>query len=213
MAAFYRLIHPPEQALVGTVVKKEDYCAIMDAKSLRDETSHQAEKILADAQKAYEEQRQKGYEEGLQAAKEDIAEKIYQLASEREKDIAQLQKLLPDLIFEGVSSIVHSIPHKELLPEVIRKVLKHESLKLHVILRVNPDHLHRLKGELEELKRVNPLVEDIELFADFDLGPDQAVLESPYGIVDASVETQLLVLKRFLGRSLQRKARHESVTS
>ena len=167
--------------------------------------SPQTSDLDAQMRRALEEAFQRGYNEGVNAAKSEAGQAVNRLAENVSRAISSLAEYRPRLRKEAEGDLV------KLSVAIARRILKRE-------MAVDPDSIHALvKVALEKLQgkegckaRIHPdlykPVKDclerltpsqaVEVAADASLEPGGIMFETSHGDLDASIESQLREIER-----------------
>ena len=167
--------------------------------SLEDLLSHPevSEKLALLEQEAYE----KGFAQG-QKDGETIGRKKYEILHQRlekvikglEKEIAEHVLSLEPQLFSLIKLMVEKLVLKEVSthPEVIRAVLRealgHVVEQARVKIRLHPDDTEFLEEVLPSLKEELSRIREFEVVPDANLKRGGCLLETDFGLVDATLE-------------------------
>lgn len=181
------------------LLKARDYQALVDARRLLAETQQQTQELLAEAAREYERQKQRGYEEGMNQAKLEMAERLIQAAEHSVNYLAHLENKVATLVMTAVRKIVGEFDDVELTLRVVHRALQVVRNQPQVTIRVHPDQELALCSRLgERLLAGYSEVGALEVIADPRLAMGGCILETEIGVVDASIEVQLQALERAL---------------
>ncbi|WLR43542.1 flagellar assembly protein FliH [Bacillus carboniphilus] len=120
----------------------------------------------------------KEYEKKLESAKEEMVSLSIQIA---EKVMGMNLDLKPSLL-------------TSLVKKVLKDVKDHPEVKIYV----NPECFPLLMDAKEELKKTLINQADLFIYPDEQMNKDGCMIESKYGLIDASIDTQLEQLKKQL---------------
>lgn len=159
----------------------------------------------------YEQIRQEAYAEGLEIGRQEALRQYQGLIedSQRVVDLAKndydekIQKaeetilgLSIEIARKVISSILIESPEK-FLP-VVRQGLKEVKEFDHIKIHVHPSQYELLISQKDELNALVTNDTDISIYANADLKIDDCYIESDYGRIDISIDTQLQQLKNQL---------------
>ncbi|WP_018922555.1 flagellar assembly protein FliH [Salsuginibacillus kocurii] len=165
-------------------------------------------------QEGYEEGFNKGETAGEKSYKKKIKEAQKIIASAREDYQTHLHEAEPVII-----DLAHAVAKrvlgealeqdegiwKNIVKEAIQEVREHEEVKLFVA----PAHYETTLKQKEELKALLSYSQDLLIYPDAQLEADGCVVETSYGRIEASVDSQLEEIKAQLHTSLKENS-HES---
>ena len=178
------------------VIKAHEVEALRDHKRLLEEARQEAETIVGSANEAYEAERQRGYQEGRQSGKGEIAERLVELAEQNAHLMAGLEAKVPEIVMSALRQILGEYDNFDLALQSVKHALKIFHKQTDVTLRVAPQHFAEMRAKVDELKAENESVTYLDVVADRDMAPGDCILETALGNVDAGIEAQLAVIER-----------------
>ena len=175
------------------------------------EAEEKAEKIRKDAEEYAKTCAEKATEDGYEAGR---AEAYAELEEERKKldeERVLLQKEYEDRIKEAEPAMVDAITDiykrvfgenffskKDVMVALINRALIGVDTDETVSIYVSPDDLDMLTGFKDDMLRKVSLEKEPELKQKEDLASGMAKIETPYGIIDCGIDTELTELTRTL---------------
>jgi flagellar assembly protein FliH len=184
------------------VVPREEIAASAEARRILEEAETQARSILDAARDAYADSVRKGLEEGYArgaeqwAAAVEAARESVRLAIERsQQQVARLalrvaEKILRQKLETSPEALV------PVVDEALRSLQAQPQSR--VVLRVHPDDQPVLEPRKARWLARFPGLESLKVVADEELPRGSCRIESDFGTVDATIETQLAVIERHL---------------
>ncbi|QKS71439.1 flagellar assembly protein FliH [Paenalkalicoccus suaedae] len=183
----------------------------------------QLEQMATDAEeegrKAAEEGFNQGFQEGMQAGLEQYKEAIDQaqgIVNLSKQDYQHKLEAAESHMLELALGITEKILGKQLedesawlhlVKEALQEVREQEEVKLYV----HPDWYERTLAQQEELREIVRQSRHLLIYPDEQLPHDGCLIDTPYGKLDASVDVQLLEIKRTLFEKLQEGESHDSI--
>ncbi len=179
----------------------------------------EAEKKLQVAfQQAEETGYQAGFEKGVQDGFLSYEQKINEA-----KEVIQtakndyhlyLEKAEP-VILELALAIAKRIVHHELQDEdkwmqLVKEAVQEVKEQKEVAIYVAPTQYPLLKNRQQEMESILPYAKELIILPDAELTDNACFIETPYGRIDASVDSQLEELKRQLHERLKEGEKDES---
>ncbi len=172
-----------------------------EAEQLRANAFDEAEQIKVQAQ---EEGYQTGYQEAMERATEEIAEKEAALAQQlqiqqqeleekRQQLVKETERQMVELLCQLIPSITGVMVEnqKDVLLYIINTAMQDLDNSKHFVIKVSSDDYEGLTERKEEIYgALNPSI-DMEIFEDAKLSPMQCLIETDNGIVDVSLDVQL----------------------
>lgn len=219
MAAFIRL--SADHAAIdsaGVVLKATDHALAVEAETVLIEAQEAAAAIAADAEaraaaliaeaEAHAtslkeeaeairaEAETKGHEEGLEAAKIEIAEHMLLLVERSIDYLSGTERMVADAVLLCLRRVLDEFPDEDLVVRQARAALHVVRAEPHVILRVAPEIEETLRARVAEILRGNPEFSYLEVVGDAALSSGGCRLETEAGVVDASLEVQIAALEK-----------------
>ena len=180
------------------ILKAEDYAAYLEARDIIDTAHQQAAEIAKEAQEAYQQEKQRGYEEGMEASKVDQADQMLKVVNRTITYLADVEQSLADILLSGVKKIIGDFDQEQLAINLVKNALQHVRNEKQVTIRTSPGQYNIIKDKLNEILAEYKGVGFIDLVADQRLSSGDCIMESEIGVVDASVDVQVKALqKRF----------------
>ena len=181
------------------LVKADEAAALRRAEELIADAEAEAARIRQEAQAEFETERQRGYAQGLEEGKADIAAKKLQLKDESVAFMTSVEDKMVDVVMKSLRKCVAEIGDRELVVQIVRKVMNAVVRnQRHITLKVAPDMVPVVRARLDELLTGYPLLDEVDLQEDARLKGTACMIETEAGIADASVETQLAAIEHSL---------------
>ena len=180
------------------ILKAEDYVVYLEAREVISAAQHEAEDIVAKARQTYEDEKRRGYQEGLAEIKGEQADHILKVVSRTINYLSDIEDTLANILIGGVKKIIGECDHKALAISLVKNALQHVRNEKHVTIRIAPGEYEAVQGQLNDILAEYKGVGFIDLVADPRLSAGDCIMESEIGVVDASVDVQMKALqKRF----------------
>lgn len=177
------------------VVKAADVAAWADAEGLLAAARAQADAIVAGAQAAFEEERQRGYAEGLAEAQLEQAEKMIETVSRTVDYFAKVETDMVALVMGAVRKIIDGFDDEERVLLVVKNALAVVRNQKQMTLRLPPARVDGVRARVNELLAAYPGVGYLDIIADARLQGEACILESEIGLVEASIDGQINALQ------------------
>lgn len=193
------------------LIKAESYSTIVEADDILSTVRARADQVLQtamedartierNAKTAYTLEFKKGYNDGFKKAQKEMASQISATILKSEHYIHNFEEKIAGLVLDTVRKVIDGIDQRDLICALIKKALTTMKNQKNIKLKVSPLHIDFLNDRISEIMATLPYLDGIEVLADERLTPNQLVLESPVGIVDASIETQLAAIQDAFSR-------------
>ncbi|CAM3537592.1 HrpE/YscL family type III secretion apparatus protein [Parendozoicomonas haliclonae] len=180
------------------VIKAADYSVIEKSTSLIDKAREQAEQIIVEAKAAFEQEKERGYQEGLMQSRMEQSEQMLKMVDRSINYLSDVEASLADILMTAVRKIIEDYDDRALTVGLIKAGLQHVRNERQVSVRVPPAHFSYVKEKVAEILSGYKGVGILIPVSDPRLKAGSCILESKIGVVDASIDIQLQALqKRF----------------
>ena len=184
------------------VLRGAELAAWADAEQLVAQARARADEIIGGAQAAFEAERQRGYEEGREAALLDQAEKMIETVGRTVEYFAGVENEMVELVMSAVRKVVDGFDDREKVMVVVRNALAVVRNQKQMTLRLNPAEVDTVREQINDLLAAYPGVGYLDILADGRLARGACILESEIGMVEASLEGQIQALRQAFQRTL-----------
>ncbi|EGP45885.1 HrpE/YscL family type III secretion apparatus protein [Achromobacter insuavis] len=184
------------------VLRGAELAAWADAEQLLAQARARADEIIGGAQAAFEAERQRGYEEGREAALLDQAEKMIETVGRTVEYFAGVENEMVELVMSAVRKVVDGFDDREKVMVVVRNALAVVRNQKQMTLRLNPAEVDTVRDQINDLLAAYPGVGYLDILADGRLARGACILESEIGMVEASLEGQIQALRQAFQRTL-----------
>lgn len=155
----------------------------------------QAEAIVAGAQAAYDQECARGYADGMAQASMTQAEKMIETVGRTVDYFAKVEADMVALVMGAVRKIIEGYDDSDRVLIVVRNALSVVRNQKQMTLRLHPQQVEVVRARINELLSAYPGVGYLDIIADGRLGPHACILESEIGLVEASIEGQIMALE------------------
>lgn len=192
MVAYYRLKDFGfKLAAGGHVVPRSEFTPIEEANRLVTDAEATCHDMFAQAQRTYESEKQRGYEEGLQQAQLEAIRRVLAETAELNQGLLAVEHDLARLVAECVHKLVAGFDDVTRAEAVVGVALKQMRREKRAELRVPSALLSHFKMRIGSILREFPEVELVDVVEDRALGPTRIVLETSIGRVDGDIAQRL----------------------
>lgn len=196
MGGFLQLNDRLEVAPGVKVVKAVDYARFVEAQQLLAEARAAADRIVADAGAAFDEEKRRGHEEGLLEGKAEMAERMLDGVTRGVEYLQGMESAVVDVVMKSLVAVMDGLDDKELICRIVRKSLQQVRDQKRIVLRVCVDDAEAVRARLDEMVRSYPGIGIVDITPDPRLTPKQCILETEMGVVDASLSKQLEIIEK-----------------
>jgi type III secretion protein L len=192
----------------GPVILPETNSVTQKALHLLEEGDAYLKKRTAEAEQEFERQKKRGYEAGLEEGRLAAAAHHLTTVLSSLEYYETIRKKVVEVITSCLRQLILDLPAEERIYQLVGEALSLLKQQTHITLQVHP--LDRAKTEAV-LPRLQELLEKgnregqaprIELRLQEDLKTGSSILESPLGLIDASLEKQLTNLEKTLKKEV-----------
>ena len=187
------------------ILKSADYMFFLESEHLIQAAEAKAAQIILDAERVYEQEKERGYEDGQLKAKQECAEIVIDTVAQCNRYYISSETRLTQAVLACVSQILQGFDDVEVTLAVVREALQLVSNQKQVILHVNPDQLIEVRERVSEVLTAFPEVGYVDVIADARLKNGGCILETEVGIIDASIDVQLQVLKKQIDKQFKER--------
>jgi type III secretion protein L len=185
------------------LVKASDVATVRTSEEIISAAEAEAARIREEAKAAFAEEKKRGYEEGLQAGKMEIAMQKLELVDQSVAFMESVEGKMADVVMKALRSCVVEIGDKEMVINIVRKTLAAViRTQRQVTLKVAPEMAAVVRERIQAIIADYPTVTSVDVVEDSRLKGPACLLETEAGVADASVETQLAAIERSLKRHM-----------
>ena len=177
------------------VVRAADIAAWAEAEGLIAAARAQADAIVAGAQAAFEEERQRGYADGMAEAQMEQAEKMIDTVGRTIDYFARVEGDMVALVMAAVRKIIDGFDDAERVLIVVKNALSVVRNQKQMTLRLHPQQVDVVRSRVNDLLAAYPGVGYLDIVGDGRLSMESCILESEIGLVEASIEGQIKALE------------------
>ena len=189
------------------LVKAADAQTACDAEAVIAAAEAEAARLVVAAKEAFEEERRKGYAQGLADVQAEVSRRKLALAEESAEFMASVEQKMADVVMKSLRKCVDEIGEKELVVQIVRKVMKAVVRnQRQIVLRVAPDMVESVRSRMNEIIADFPLLDEVDVQEDPRLKGTACAVETAAGIADASIDTQLAAVEDSIRRRFARES-------
>lgn len=197
MGALFQLTNNTLAPASGTrILKAHEVAVLHQASAVLLAAQQRSEATRLHAEEAYATRKEEGYQDGLDEGRLENAEKLMETALSSVAFIEGIETTLVDVVVQALRKIVGDMNPDERIVGIIRQALTTVRNQQRVIVRVAPaDEAAVRTAFASMLQRVPGDSSFLDLLVDARLETGSCILESALGVVDASMETQLMAME------------------
>ncbi|MEI6413237.1 MAG: HrpE/YscL family type III secretion apparatus protein [Pseudomonadota bacterium] len=184
----------PEQK----IIKAADYQVYLEARALIAAAQAEADTLRAEAQQAFTAEQARGYADGQEQAADALSNQLME-ASDRILDyLSGVENDMTELVSQATAKVLGRLPPQDLVMAVVQEALRHARDQKRITLRVAPEQLEIVRERLAEIAGEYAEMNSLDVVGDERVGAGGCLIETPMGLVDARLETQLRNLRERL---------------
>ncbi|EXJ15669.1 HrpE/YscL family type III secretion apparatus protein [Imhoffiella purpurea] len=184
-------------------LKSSDYRTLISARELLDAARRAAEALRAQAEEDYARERRRGYDEGLAEARMEMGVRMLETVERSVAYFGQIEHQVADLVMTSLRKILGEFDDTELTLRLVRQALQVVQSQPRVTIRVCPEQAAELQERLSRLIAGYTSLGTAVISADPRLERGGCILETEIGVVEASLDLQLMALDKALRSRLQ----------
>ena len=188
------------------VVKASDVATARSAAEIVASAEAEAARIRAEAKAAFEAEKKRGYAEGIQNGKMEMAMLKLDQVDSSVAFMENVEAKMVDVVMKALKSFVADVGDREMVVQIVRKTMAAViRTQRTVTLKVPSEHAETVRARMAQLKSAFPTVETFDIVEDPRLKGVACVLETEAGVADASVETQLAAIEKSLKKHIAKE--------
>ena len=187
----------------GKIIKAEEYAALLKGQDIIEAAEKEAQQIVEEAKKAFQEEKKRGYQLGLEEGKVKISEQMLDTVSNTINYYEKNQEDIVDIIIQTIKRILGEFEEGELVTRLVKNALEVAKNQEHVTLVVHPKSEAFLRERMEEIMKAYPSIEFIDIVTDNRQKEGGCLLKTEIGVVDASLDVQLESIRNSLKKAFE----------
>ena len=199
------LVNKPDFTLQSDrrVVKATDVATVRSAAEIIAAAEADAARIREEAKAAFEAEKRRGYEKGLDDGKMEIAMQKLDQVDSSVAFMEGVEEKMAEIVMKALKTCVTEIGDREMVVQIVRKTMAAViRTQRTVTLKVAADQVENVRARVSELTVAFPTIETFDVVEDPRLKGAACVLETEAGVADASVDTQLAAIEKSLKKHI-----------
>lgn len=182
------------------VLKEAEYAALLSASDVVQAARKEARRIVQQAAQEAEERRRTGYEQGLQAAKAEYAQRLIAQAAASEGQLRQLRSAMAGIVVKAVGQFIAEVEPALLFEAALQRVDSLIRAEPFISIRVEPRSEAALRDVLHRLAAESEWAMNVSVQADSTLPAGGCVVQTPSGTLEIGIDAQLEAFRRSIER-------------
>ena len=179
------------------ILRAQDYQIWLDAKKLAHGTQDQIAQREQTAKRLYSEAKEKGYQQGLKEAQEDLIKKHIDFTRKAIAFTRGIEGEMIALIKTIMAKIIGAMDKDQLMEGLMSKAIREYGRNIKITLCVAPEN----SALARKTAKKADILDDILIQEDSHLSGYDCVLKTPLGSIDASLKVQMDGLSQALGKT------------
>lgn len=188
----------PRLAPGQTRLRAADHADLLEGQQAVAQARQLAERMAAQAAEVSEQARQQGLAQGREEAREELVQAVADLRAMLGGWVRETEPRLVELVLRCVQEIVRSADVNGLVRDSVDRALTEMSSASDIRIQVHESQVDLLRAQTEELMQRHALRGVIRVEAVAALQPGDCVVESPLGVVDLRLASQLKFVQQTL---------------
>lgn len=180
------------------ILRAEDYSAYLKAEEVIALARNKAAGIIKDARRAFEAEKKRGYDEGMEAGNQKISEVMIESVARSVENFSEFENDVIEVVGDALRKILGEIDSEELISRVVKSALATVRNQKKVTVIVNPSDAEVVRNQVNELLSEYPAINTIDVLTDARVNAGGCKIETEMGVVDASLEVQLEAIRKAL---------------
>lgn len=177
------------------IVRAGELFAFRSAEEIVAEASDQSDRILAETESAFQQERQRGYQEGHEAAQLEQSEQMIENIGRTVDYFARVEGQMVELVMRAVRKIIEGFDDDERVLIAVKSALSVVRNQKQITLRTHPHQTEIVRARVNEVLAAYPGIGYLDIVADSRLKADACIVETEIGTVEASLEGQIEALR------------------
>jgi type III secretion protein L len=191
------------------IIKAEDYLLYIEAADIIekakneaagiiDDANREAKSIIAGAQTAYQQEKEKGYQDGLDIGERKITAEVTNTILDTAAYLESVEKMIIETIISAIKLILNELGDEQVIQQLAQKAVHTSRDQKHIMLRVSTDQASSVRQKIEELQESFTDKRYVEVIADSTRDSGTCVVETKMGSIDVSLDVQLETIRTSL---------------
>lgn len=189
------------------VIKAQDFARLTTAQDTLANARLRAAEIVAQAESEREAAIRQGRDLGIEQGRAEYAASMVEATARMDSAFICLEARLVKTVMDALQAILHEIGERTVMERLVRRTIANSSRKNSLRLVVAASQFDTVNALLAPVLAEFPEIQFVDVVKDPAGVPGMCVLESEFGIVDASLDTQIAAVREGLIRAFVGKRR------
>jgi type III secretion protein L len=153
---------------------------------------------MGGAKAAFEAERKKGHVAGMDEGRQELSELMVSVAAKRMESFEKFEESIVNIVMRSVKRIIGEMDNAQRLRAIVHNALSAVRNQKGVVVRVNPEQAQAVRESIDKMTKGSDDTPFVEIVADGRLQPNDCIIETEIGTVDASLDIQLKAIEKSL---------------
>jgi type III secretion protein L len=183
------------------VLKEAEYAALLDATAVVETARGEARRIVQQAAQQAEASRRQGYEEGLERARVEYAQRLVSETLASERQLHALRASMAQIVVRAVGQFIAEAEPAKLFEAALRRVDTLVRTEPFITVRVAPAQEQAMQQVLARLRDEANWQMNVAVQPDATLAEGSCVVHTASGTLELGIDAQLEAFRRAVQRS------------
>jgi len=180
------------------IIKAFEFQLFLSAEDLLKSAKKEVARIKDDAKAVYESEKQKGYNDGVEQGKAQMAERITETNLQCQEYLNSIESQIVDTILSALKIILADMGDEAIMAQMVSKALRGAKQEDRLIIKVSPFQVENVRRLISELHGGEPLTGAITITPEPTLDMNGCIVSSKAGSTDISLDVQLDTIRATL---------------
>ena len=193
------------------VIKAADYSELKEIKACTSLANRYLDEVKQTIEHEKEQARKLGYEQGYAEGKEELSHRMIDIVMRLESSYLGLEARIINTVMQAITNILGELEEKQLLEKIVRQCMRGLKEEKRISLRIAAEQSALVNKMMTDIIAGYPSIEFIDVISDPRLALNSCIVETEYGAVDGSIDTQLKAIRKGLLSSFALKRPQEKL--
>jgi type III secretion protein L len=179
-----------------------------EAATIIEDAKKEADSIIVSAQVAYEKEKEKGYQDGLDIGERKITAEVTNTIIDTAAYLESIENMIIETIISAIKLILDELGDEQVIQKLAQKAVHTSRDQKHIILRVSTEQASSVRQKIDELQESFTDQRFVEVIADSTRDSGTCVVETKMGSIDVSLDVQLEAIRVSLEKRFKEMRRN-----
>ncbi len=187
------------------VIRANEYAVMVESSEIIEAARKKSAEILAQALTDAEELRELARREGLEEGKAEVADQLFNAVTASVEQMGKMESGLVDVVVQSIRAILGEFDEHDLVVRVVGQAIRLVRDEKRVTLRVSLADADTVRNQLEDILARYPGIGRVDVRPDASVAPGGCVMETEMGVIDATLDRQLAIIRDTFHKTLQER--------